>query len=162
MLDSLLQWLEGCKDSLQVIEAICIRGCVERLLEVVATSSCCFRIIDAGAVSNRSVQLMAQCRLLTTCGLIVSPFEQLPRQALLCLSKLVLQAGKLINHHVLVHLTTLHLRWCSVESPEDSMCVSKRQMLELHHSGVQVHHCGLSAFCGLRSLSSVQSFMRTC
>ena len=65
--DSLLQWLESCKDSLQVVEAICVRGCMEGLLELAATSCCMFRIVDIWAVSNISVQPMAQCRLLTTC-----------------------------------------------------------------------------------------------
>ncbi len=162
-LDSLLQWLEGCKESLQVIEAICSRECVERLLEVVTTSTCRLRILDVSAISNRSVQLMAQCRLLTACGLscpiwdTASSFDLLPLQALPCLSKLVLQKGDFINLHVLAHLTTLHLNWCDVDCPEDSMCVSTLQILELQGSSVEMHHCGLSAFHGLRSLSSVHS-----
>ena len=103
------------------------------------------------AVRNTSEQLMAQCQLLTTWALstlIVSPFELLP-------SKLssVLQAGKLTNHRV--HLTTFHLRGCSVESREDSMCVSTVQMLQLYHSGVEVHHCGLSALWVEVSLGAV-------
>ncbi len=85
LLESLLQWLEGCTDSLQVVDAICIRECMEGLLEIVATLTCTgiCRIIDTSAVSNRSVLLMAQCQLSTTCGLSdlsVSPFDLLSGQ----------------------------------------------------------------------------------
>lgn len=37
------------------------------------------------------------------------------------------------------------------------MCVSTLQTLELQSSAVHMHHCGLSAFHGLRSLSCVDS-----
>ena len=55
LFESLLQWLEGCTDSLQVVDAICIRECMEGLLEIVATLTCTgiFRIIDTVQTMSR-------------------------------------------------------------------------------------------------------------
>ena len=81
----------------------------------------------------------------------------LPLQALPYLSKLVLQAGNFINFQALAHLTSLRLRYSTVDSAEDCMCASKLQKLDLYHSRVEIHSGGLSACQGLKSLSSVES-----
>ena len=39
------------------------------------------------------------------------------------------------------------------------LCFGKLQILKLHYSDIEIHHCGLSAVHGVRSLSSVQSCM---
>lgn len=157
---SLLKWLQGCKDSLQVLETTCRSPCFEAVLKAVASASSQLRIIDTDAISNNSVQLMAHCKLLTTCALsepVVSPLDLSSLQVLPCLTKVVLQAGHFVNFHVLEHLTSLHLRWSSVESTHDCPCASKLQTLDLHYSGVELHHGGLSACQGLKSLHCVHS-----
>ena len=158
-LHSLLLWLQGCKTSLQVIETTCTSQCMESLLEAIANSPSSLQIVDTDGVSNRSVQLMAHCKLLTTCGLSepsVTPLDVLPLQALPCLSSMVLQAGNFINFQPLAHLTSLRLRYSSVESAEDCMCASKLQKLDLYCSRIQIHHRGLSACQGLKALSCVE------
>ena len=161
-LHSLLLWLQGCKNSLQMIETTCSSQCMESLLEATANSPCSLQIVDTDGINNRSVQLMAHCKLLTTCALSqpsVTPLNMLPLQALPCLSKLVLQAGNFINFQALAHLTSLHLRFSTVDSAEDCMCASKLQKLDLYHSRVEIHSGGVSACQGLKSLSSVESWV---
>ena len=150
---SLLAWLNHHTDSLQSLETTCGGASLDLILRAVAP--CPLKLVDIGNVGHATLQSVTNCHLLTSCAITIDVpiLDILPLQELPHLTNLFLQGGKFVNFQALMHLTSLYLLGARVESSSDSPCASKLSSLELHQASVaQLHHCGLSACQGLKSL----------
>ena len=157
---SLLAWLNHHTDSLQSLETTCGGASLDLILRAVAP--CPLKLVDIGNVGHATLQSVTNCHLLTSCAITIDVpiLDILPLQELPHLTNLFLQGGKFVNFQALMHLTSLYLLGARVESSSDSPCASKLSSLELHQASVaQLHHCGLSACQGLKSLFCDNSCM---